>query len=196
MDSRHLCTLSPSAREYEGATKYLHLHVFWHWLSPQKHTPAYPGAPFPLKYESFFCSLLLTETLDWNGYYTLPLNVIILLFFSDLCNEAVETETPPQNFIGFLWPGKKINKQANNNNKNKKHNSFSAWRNMKVYTASLLCSVHCFWEDWEKETSTEMSPDEKTCCKLWGDSDENDVDPTKPVGPIQMGIEVENPSSC
>lgn len=111
MDSRHLCTLSPSAREYEGATKYLHLHVFWHWLSPQKHTPAYPGAPFPLKYESFFCSLLSTETLDWNGYYTLPLNVIILLFFSDLCNEAVETETPPSEFLRISLTRKK-NKQT------------------------------------------------------------------------------------
>lgn len=54
---------------------------------------------------------------DWNGYYTLPLKVIILLFFSDLCNAAVETETPPQNFLGFLWPGKK-NKQTSKQQQN------------------------------------------------------------------------------
>lgn len=89
MDSRHLCTLSPSARENEGATKYLHLHVFWHWLSPQKHTPAYPGAPFPLKYESFFCSLLLTSLrLKWILYIAIKSHHFTIFFWPLQCSSG------------------------------------------------------------------------------------------------------------
>lgn len=41
-------------KKKKGATKYLSLPLLLYWLSTQKHTPAYPRSPLPLKYESFF----------------------------------------------------------------------------------------------------------------------------------------------
>lgn len=101
-------------------------HVFWHWLSPQKHTPAYPGAPFPLKYESYFCSLLSTPLrLKWILYITIKCHHFTIFLWPLQCSSGSRDSSSGFLRISLTW--KKINKKT--------HNSFSA---MKKHE-----SLHC-----------------------------------------------------